>query len=493
MFGAPAFPVRWAGQMHTFFLHLDEGTGLRKSGVLVISAQTIFGGETARNFEQLLRESPLKSREAAKSCMSAAQSHNARGSTYKTRYLYTAIPKRWYTKRNSRIYRGMLDLLAREAVNLFSDGLEVQGAKYYFVCLGLKADQLAQAKAGCFCRSFLNLGANKGCCFECLAGFSQFPFEDTRPRPAWLHTVGQVPPWSANASEQSPLLQIPFMLQQSEKFFRKDPFHIFKQSLGGHFVASTIILLMDLGYYTLPHAASNSVEEQLERTYFDFAFFAKHEFVGKTVPYIKHFTRLLLHFQRHSSFPFGRFKGSDTMLMIRWLQHLICHGPIFEGDLLRPEKNLIRSPLAQWHAEFFHMIAIWCSSSLKFFHILHTSGIWLMPIASGAMANASAAFSRAYSRLATLCFNRGLCRYHLEPSQHYFYHYNFELRSHDVIMSPATENCEADEDFIGRVCRLARCVHASTTTLRVLERHLIKCYFEFEEIKLSWMPGKKQF
>ena len=90
-------------------------------------------------------------------------------------------------------------------------------------------------------------------------------------------------------------------------------------------------------------------------------------------------------------------------------------------------------------------------------------------------------------------YNLRLCRYHLEPSQHYFYHYNFELRSHDVIMSPATENCEADEDFIGRVCRLARCVHASTTTLRVLERHLIKCYFEFEEIKLSWNARKKQF
>lgn len=466
-----------------YYLHMDEGTGLRKTGVMVISAQTVFGEETAKKFENAFQKAISKNSDSARRCMTEAQQHNARGSTYRSRYLYAAIPKRYYSRKNSQIYGKMLDLLATEAVDLFSDGLTVQGSQYYFICLGLKADQPAQAKAGSFKRSFLNMGFNKGCCFQCLAGLSQYPFEDMRANPSWLPTVGQVLPWSADASQQSPLLQIPFLPVQSEKFFRKDPFHVFKQSLGGHFVASTVVLLMDLGYYTVA-GASNSVEELFERAYFDFAFFAKHEWHRRTIPYLKHFTRLLFHFTRHTSFPFGRFKGSDTMLMIRWLVHVVQHGPIFEGNLLRADRSLRQNPLQAWHAEVFSWITLAGSSAVNFFHILHTSGIWIDSNTSSRMANASGAFCRAYSKLAEICFQHGLCRYHLEPSLHYFYHYNFELLSSNVLPSPALDNCEADEDFIGKVCRLSRCVHAATTSIRVLERHLIKCYFVYENIQL---------
>ena len=463
-----------------YFLHLDEGTGLRKTGVLVFSAQTVFGVETARNFEAAFSKSS-RSSDSAKKCMDEAQFHNARGSTYKSRYLYTAIPKRWYSRKNSKIYTKILDQLSGECVELFNDGVQVRGAKYYFVCLGLKADQPAQAKAGCFKRSFLNMGFNRCCCFECFAGLNEYPYEDTRDTPSWLATVGQGLPWTPN--EQSPLLQIPFMEQQSEKFFKKDPFHIFKQSVGGHFVASTIVLLMDMGYYTID-GGRNSVEELFERAYYDFAFYARNEWRGKTVPYMKHFTRLLFHFTRHTSYPFGRFKGSDCMLMIRWLQHLTLQGPILEGELLRRGWDLAARPLQQWHGEVFRQVKVACFNSLNFFHLLHTSGIWLPTNVSSAMSTAVGKFCQAYTPLARICHGQGLCRYHLEPSLHYFYHFKFDLQSDDILINPATQNCEADEDFIGRCCRLARCVHATSTCQRVLERHLIKCYFEFEGIQL---------
>lgn len=476
------FPLGRLDRCVPYFLHLDEGTGLRKTGVLVFSAQTVFGQETANRFDEAFGRS-CRSTDSAMTCMTKAQFHNAKGSTYRTRYLYTAIPKRWYGRKNSHIYTKILDQLSHEALDLFNDGLQVRGAKFYFVCLGLKADQPAQAKAGCFKRSFLNMGFNRCCCFECFAGLNEYPFEDTRDTPSWLHTIGQGLPWSTNVSQQSPLLQIPFMEEQSEKFFKKDPFHIFKQSLGGHFVASTIVLLMDLGYYTVV-GDRNSVEELFERTYYDFSFFAKHEFRGKTVPYIKHFTRLLFHFTRHTSFPFGRFKGSDTMLLIRWLQHLTLHGPIFEGELLRGGRDLAERPLQRWHGEVFQQVKAACRNGLAFFHLLHTSGIWLMPNVSSAMSAAAGKFCQSYTALARICHGQGLCRYHLEPSLHYFYHFKYDLKSDDILINPATQNCEGDEDFIGKICRLARCVHASSTCVRVLERYLIKCYFDFEGIQL---------
>ena len=80
-----------------FLLHLDEGTGLRKSSVLVVSAQCVWGRETSQRFYELYAGSSERSDEAVADMMSEAQMHNHKGSTYKTRYLFTLQPKKSYT------------------------------------------------------------------------------------------------------------------------------------------------------------------------------------------------------------------------------------------------------------------------------------------------------------------------------------------------------------------------------------------------------------
>lgn len=252
-----------------FFLHLDEGTGLRRSGVLVMSAQTVFGRETAKRFYERARQCDGSVR-MVRAAMTAAQYHSSAGSTYKSRFLFTAIPKKWYNKRNPRVYPGMLQELASESLDLFTDGVTVFGRQYFFICMGLKADQPAAAKAGNFCRSFANYGKNRGSCPECLAGLDLYPFEDFSDWPAWLPTVGVQVPWN----QPSPLMQVPHRSFQSESFFVRDPFHLFKQTMGGHFVASCVILLSDLNcYFRLndPRGLGNSVESYLERVSWDFA------------------------------------------------------------------------------------------------------------------------------------------------------------------------------------------------------------------------------
>ena len=151
---------------------------------------------------------------------------------------------------------------------------------------------------------------------------------------------------------------------------------------------------------------------------------------------------------------------------------------------MRADRSLLQNPLQPWHVEVFRWIILAGSSAVKFFRILHTCGIWIESNTSASMADASGTFCKAYSKLAEICYQHNLCRYHLEPSLHYFCHYAFELQSGDLLPNPALDNCEADEDFIGKVCRLSRCVHAATTSIRVLERHLIKCYFVYENIQL---------
>ena len=77
-----------------------------------------------------------------------------------------------------KIYIGMLEKISDKYIEFFNSGIVIFGQKYCMVCLGLKTDQSAQAKAGNFTRSFANLGQNKGCCFECLAGLNAYPFEE---------------------------------------------------------------------------------------------------------------------------------------------------------------------------------------------------------------------------------------------------------------------------------------------------------------------------
>ena len=315
---------------------------------------------------------------------------------------------------------------------------------------------------------------------ECLAGKPECPWEDVSTTPRWESTISLVNPWNANAP--SPLLGIPSQTFRPERRFRKDPFHIFKQTLGGHFVASSVVLFLDLGYFERP-GLPNNVDAQLEYAHEDFHHFVKKEWSGKTVADLKSFTKGIFHWQKVKTFPFARLKGSDTMLCIRWLFQLLQHGCVPLGGSERPRKSLMTQPLAPWHVPFLERMQRACRCSLEFFHLLHSNGVWLSPEVARQMAQCAQTFCGDYSALAKLCHSRGLRRYHLEPTLHYFHHYGIDmirhLRQHGEVpqLSPGVDNCEADEDFVGRQARLSRQCHATTTTTRTIERYLIKTYF----------------
>ena len=136
-----------------FFLHLDEGTGLRKSAVMVYNMQVVWGQDTAKKFNEIFVGQSGRTERDVAQYMLEAQTHNQRGSTYTTRYLYTILPKRWYTKKFVRVYDLVLKKLTEESCTLASEGI----AGWHFVCLGMKGDAPALAKAGHLNRSFQTL------------------------------------------------------------------------------------------------------------------------------------------------------------------------------------------------------------------------------------------------------------------------------------------------------------------------------------------------
>ena len=137
-----------------YYLHLDEGTGLRKSAVLVFNLQTVWGSETKDEFEKRFASQSGRTDSDMVRYMLESQCHNQRGSSLLTRFLITAIPKRWYSKKNSFVYDKFLKTIAEDSLKLALEGTNGM----HPVCLGIKGDAPALAKAGHYTRSFMRLG-----------------------------------------------------------------------------------------------------------------------------------------------------------------------------------------------------------------------------------------------------------------------------------------------------------------------------------------------
>lgn len=279
------------------------------------------------------------------------------------------------------------------------------------------------------------------------------PYEDCSRNPQWKATEGLENPWDEN--DPSPLLKIPSRQFSPHQFFRKDPFHIYKQTIGGHFVASALILLCDLGYF-IRAGKPTDASTLLQIAYDDFDYFMKCEWTGGHVANLKSFTKAVFHWNKLQSFPYVRPKGADVMLLQRWLCQLIHKGLFDERVNKRQERDLIANPLDPSHSPLLRLVLKAAIAGLNFFHVLHRKGIWHSRNDASAVANSSFDFCDAYAQLAKQCHTMKLMRFHLTPSLHYFHHFAIDTwerlsQGDSNILSPNVDNCEMDEDFVGKI------------------------------------------
>ena len=247
------------------------------------------------------------------------------------------------------------------------------------------------------------------------------------------------------------------------------------------------MLLGELGYWP---GQSESVDARLSRAYQDFAFFVKHEWPGKNMQSLKAFTKELFHWPRVTKYPGGRFKGGDCSLMLRWVHHLMLHGFLNceSVPLARSGQSPINAPLQGWHTQILHHILQAASSGVQFFQLLHRGELWLPRATMQEVGMHAAEFTGAFSVLAALCHAKGLPRYHLVPSLHAFHHFWIDSKRATAdpevqhCLTPNVANCEANEDFVGKIARLSRKVHARSTAHRTIERYLVKLWCEWNGI-----------
>ncbi|CAE7266410.1 unnamed protein product [Symbiodinium sp. CCMP2592] len=227
VFGAPAERLRWTIPIS---LHGDGGRTQKKRlggtfGKLqpleVISLEPTLG---------IGRVEP-KPCTCAEPVLQIGQQCNGKFHSYLTRFLVVAYPKKqWPEELLSDIFK----LLSNQLRELFENGLLVNGRRFYFGILGMKADfefQCACLRDAGLNRSYEHVGRAKdiAVCIECEAGFPEIPFEDANRNAAWTKTIGKSAPWERLPS----FAQMPFdnwhsFPSRAPQFFRRDPFHVFR-------------------------------------------------------------------------------------------------------------------------------------------------------------------------------------------------------------------------------------------------------------------------
>ena len=162
-------------------LYADEGRGLRKAPVQVVGLETMFGMQTAVEYNKL---SSLEKQEGHAAFWKAAR-HTGSGSSLLSRLLLYVLPHSSYKKAKREFWYRAMQFATNDLKNVCESGITCDGATWWPVFVGVKGDAPALNKIGRFTRSFQHWQGKTGTCPYCLAGREGIPWEDMGPEALW--------------------------------------------------------------------------------------------------------------------------------------------------------------------------------------------------------------------------------------------------------------------------------------------------------------------
>ena len=184
-------------------------------------------------------------------------------------------------------------------------------------------------------------------------------------------------------------------------------------------------------------------------------------------PHLRSFTKDSFHLPRVDSFAFTNCKGSDSILLLQWLE--------VELRLLKRQGNQEH----QADMDLVQALIQVCGSSLGIFRLLYSHGLWLPRQCMKKLRDEILRVTRGYNYIAKGCLERGVPGFALKSTIHSMHHFAIDLEIALQNSAPCYPNflmqeCSQCEDFIGRIARVARATHSRTTAARCLQRHLVK-------------------
>ena len=397
-------------------------------------------------------------------------SHNGRGNTFLSRFLITAIPNKML-KEHPQVVECLLKEMAADLSALFEDGIAYDGQRTFWVALiGVKGDFEFHLEVAKYNRSYANIGTINSLpyCPECSAGMAGVASMDFRDVPTWQGTLYQSEPWHT-----TPILNaVPFDAVYPARLYRRDCFHMLKFGVFKDMCASTVMYLGQLGYFDTDAQDSKALDARLARAYSYFRLWCVSN--GKCTT-LKKFSRGNFHRLKATAFPYLGGKGSDSVLLCSFLQFYI--------ELKLPQL------IDESHRPILQAMLEAIQGGLCFVGTMHSHDIFLSPPCARFMAQSGLRFIKGYAWLADRCIAERRRFYSLRPKLHFFQHTILDLqaqleRGDTHIISPSVWNCEANEDFIGRIARISRRVSPRLGSLRTIQYYLISCKLLFRRAGL---------
>jgi hypothetical protein len=151
------------------------------------------------------------------------------------------------------------------------------------------------------------------------------------------------------------------------------------------------------------------------------------------------------------TFPLFNGKAHNTRVVTAFLADLLCSQ---RADSL--------------HARLVTM-CIWALAA--FYAAMDAAGDLLSDQEVEDLQSPALEFMATYSALARRSLDQGICAWQVVPKYHNTSHLIDDIRS--LKINPKAYWCMCDEDFVGRISRIARVSHRTTLTRRALQRYII--------------------
>lgn len=460
-------------------LHGDEGRGRRRTNTCVIMLEVNLGLQTACETKKRIRpgdcDECFVSENFSKKCKTPAgyapriggdnsltsparQVTNLRNNSFLSKFVLCVLGHT--LSKQPGVLTTIVERLCHELRELATEGVCVNDKRWFCQLTGLKGDLDWYKKVANLTRCWKQqLSLQAPCCHECGAGGRDYPFEDFNHRPSWEATIGYERPWEIDP----PLVSLVFSQSMPESVMRRDIFHNTKCGIFRDYIGGAVLLLCKFGYFN-QGGESNKREVLLERAFGHFRLWCSA--TGKS-PGLHSFTTLFFNAPNQNTYGWTNSKGSDTMLLISWLQVLVAG---FQQDLKNPE-----------HAETLRIMREGARHAKEFTHLTYNHGLWLPRHCASKLYAGIHLFLMSYNALAFLCLHKWqFTGFGMKTKFHMLAHAKldiFQLLQDTTIQwvpNPQLFGCEMCEDVIGRVSRLSRRVSGQLLSARTLQLYLIK-------------------
>lgn len=462
------------------FWHGDEGRGKRRGNTVVVSCETVFGTNTVLNSRKRTRDEcdcnpgdSLKQRFAGRPQQTLTpeqlkilgmQATTMKGHSLLHHWPLFIIPSSIHHAHPGALLE-LLKVLAGEFRKLFYEGFFIGSTTYNAAIIGAKGDLKWFGKIA-LQRSWENQGRIRdiACCHMCMGGQPNIHWEDVASNtPVWAPTRFTQRPWQ----DAPATLAIPFERGIPEKQYKLDPFHLMKVGIFRDVCGSVLCYLVAKGFF----GQQGTFDTKLSNAHSGFILYCRT--VGRT-PALRTFTRRLLMLPRLDAYPWSNTKGSDTMLILDWLQVQLVG---FEVDPIHPS-----------YVPTLKLMRKTCKAARGLFHHLNHHGLWHTRKCSMCLFAEVQGFIQGYVALAGRLLNDSCSGFAIKPKLHLLRHCSLEIQEcleqgHQCQLSLNAVNCEADEDLVGRVCRLSRRLDSRKIGERVLGCCLLKSHILYTRFK----------